>query len=120
MQNTDEVIDLETNMNCPTELHVHEMLGSVKIVCSGCDGHNHRFATVTDRPVALANGNHAHQLTFRTDSYNGHYHEFTGRTQGATQVDDRHVHYLEGVTTSRNGHRHEFRVATLIEDPIED
>lgn len=59
-------------------------------------------------------------MTFRTDSYEGHYHEFTGRTDGGRELCDRHVHCLEGTTTECANHRHCFRVVTLIEDPIGD
>lgn len=109
-----------SNCNCPVELHLHEVQGSVQIVSSGCDAHNHRFATVSSEPIVLANGTHVHQVTFRTDSYNGHYHEFTGRTERAVEIGDGHVHYLEAVTTEQAGHRHKFKVITHIEDPIED
>lgn len=104
----------------PTELHLHEVQGSVRIVSSDCDAHNHRFATVSCEPIELGRGDHAHIVTFRTDSYEGHFHEFSGRTTGAYRVGTGHVHYLEGVTTMQDGHRHSFKVITHIEDPIED
>lgn len=109
---------MEKHLNCPRETHVHEVQGSVRI--AGREPHNHRFATVSCEPVDLGNGRHAHQVTFRTDSYEGHYHEFTGRTDGGRELGDRHVHCLEGTTTECANHRHCFRVATLIEDPIGD
>ncbi len=111
---------MDYNRNCPVEFHLHEVQGSVRIINNGCDAHNHRFATVSCEPISLGNGNHAHQVTFRTDSYEGHYHEFSGRTEGAVRVGEGHVHYLEGITTEQNGHRHCFKVITNIEDPIED
>lgn len=116
----DEVIPMEKNNNCATEFHLHEVQGSVKIVGNGCEAHNHRFATVSCEPIDLGKGDHAHMITFRTDTYEGHYHEFTGRSSGADRVGDGHVHYLEGVTTAQDGHRHNFKVITHIEDPIED
>lgn len=108
------------NSYCPARVHLHEVQGSVKIAESRCDAHNHRFATVSCEPISLGNGHHAHQVTFRTDSYEGHFHEFTGRTSGEYEICDGHVHCLEGVTSEQDGHRHCFKVVTLIEDPIED
>lgn len=95
--------------------HVHEVLGDVKI--AGSDPHSHRFATVSKDAMPLGNRDHYHEIKFRTDFYNDHYHEFYGKTSGAIPVGDRHVHFLESVTSSNDGHRHEFRLATLIEDP---
>jgi hypothetical protein len=62
--------------------------------------------------------NHFHEVRFRTDFFEDHFHEFRGRTGGAIMVGDRHVHFLESVTTQNDGHRHAFRVATLIDNPI--
>ena len=117
----DEVIPMEKyHDKCPVEFHLHEVQGSVQVVGNECEGHNHRFATVSSEPVRLSNGNHAHQVTFRTESSEGHYHEVSGRTDGAVEVGDGHVHYLEGKTTEQAGHRHCFKVITHIEDPTED
>jgi hypothetical protein len=99
--------------------HVHEIVGSVQIAERGEDPHNHRFATVSGEAIPTTCGkNHVHQVRFRTDFYEGHYHEFFGTTCPAVEVGDRHVHFLESVTTENDGHKHCFRVATLIEDPI--
>lgn len=98
--------------------HVHEVQGSVKIAEVIEDPHNHRFATVSSEAIPYGNDNHYHIIRFRTDFYEGHHHEFRGRTGGAIKVGDRHVHFLESVTTCDDGHRHEFRLATFIEDPI--
>jgi hypothetical protein len=111
---------MSNNEHCPVRLHLHEVQGSVKIAERKCEPHNHRFATISCEPIFLGNDDHAHQVTFRTDSYEGHYHEFSGRTTGAFEVCDGHVHYLEGVTSEQDGHRHCFKVITHIEDPIED
>jgi hypothetical protein len=100
--------------------HVHEIQGSVKIAEREEDPHNHRFATVSGEAIPQHDGDHIHEVMFRTDFYEGHFHEFRGRTLGAVKVGDRHVHFLESVTTVNDGHRHEFRFATLIDDPIGD
>jgi hypothetical protein len=98
--------------------HVHEVQGSVEIAERQEDPHNHRFATVSGEAIPYGYG-HYHEVTFRTDFYEDHFHEFRGRTSGAIPVGgNRHVHFLESVTSVNDGHRHNFRVATLIEDPI--
>lgn len=62
-----------------------------------------------------------HEVCFRTDFYEGHFHEFKGRSGGAIDVGDgRHVHFAEAQTTQEDGHRHRFRAASLIQDPIGD
>jgi hypothetical protein len=63
---------------------------------------------------------HVHNVTFRTDFADGHYHEFIGRTSGAVIIGDRHVHYVESLTSREDNHRHKFRVVTLINEPIDD
>ncbi|MEE0777051.1 MAG: YmaF family protein [Bacillota bacterium] len=104
---------------CGKQTHVHEVVGSVEIE-GKCDPHNHRFATVTDEVIRTCKS-HIHEIKFRTDFYDDHYHEFCGRTSEAIPVGDgRHVHFLKSVTTENDGHKHKFRVATLIENPIED
>lgn len=101
-----------------TQEHVHEITGSVMIAEAGVDPHNHRFATVSGEAIPVGE-NHIHDVKFRTDFYEEHFHEFQGRTGIAIPISDgRHVHYLKSMTTQNDGHRHEFRVATLIEDPI--
>lgn len=97
--------------------HVHELLGSVQIA-GGVEPHNHRFATVTGEAIPCGPNDHVHEVCFRTDFYEDHFHEFKGRTCGAIQVGDRHVHFIESVTSVNDGHKHKFRAATLIEDPI--
>ncbi len=111
MKNSDESMMLT---------HVHELLGSVEIAEATTDPHNHRFATVTGQVILCGINNHVHDVFFRTDFYEDHFHEFCGRTGGMVVVDDRHVHFLESVTMVAEGHQHEFRVATLINDPIGD
>ena len=111
---------MERNCNYPVELHLHEVQGSVQDVIRDCEAHNHRFATVSCESIATGNGDHVHQVTFRTDTYKGHYHEFSGRTGEDYEICKGHVHYLEGVTTEQAGHRHRFKVITHIENPTED
>jgi hypothetical protein len=107
---------------CPPEVlrHVHEVLGSVRIAEAETDPHNHRFATVSGQAILVGGGDHVHEVFFRTDFYENHFHEFCGRTSGAVPVGDRHVHFLQSQTQEADEHFHEFRVATLILDPIGD
>jgi hypothetical protein len=102
------------------QFHVHEVQGSTEIAEREEDPHNHRFATVTGEAIPIGRYNHVHDVAFRTDFFENHYHEFCGRTLGAIPVGDRHVHFLESVTTVNDGHRHKFRLATFIEDPSSD
>ncbi|WP_313577503.1 YmaF family protein [Lacrimispora sp.] len=100
------------------QTHDHEVQGSVEIAEREEDPHNHRFATVSGEAIP-AGKSHIHEVKFRTDFYENHFHEFSGRTSLAIPVGGgRHVHFLESVTEVSDGHFHEFRVATLIEDPI--
>jgi predicted glycosyltransferase len=113
------IINAHGGGECPEELrHDHELLGSVMIAERGEDPHNHRFATVTGPAMPAGRDDHIHEVKFRTDFYEDHFHEFHGRTLGAVKVGDRHVHFLEDETTCEEGHRHKFRAATLIQDPI--
>lgn len=99
--------------------HVHEILGSVMIAEKQEDPHNHRFATVSGQAIPVGNGDHVHDVEFRTDFYENHFHLFKGRSGGMIPVGDgRHVHFAMAQTTVNDGHRHEFRVAALINDPI--
>ncbi len=99
--------------------HVHELVGSVKIAEEEDDPHNHRFATVTEEAIPVGEGQHIHEVCFKTDFFDDHFHEFRGKTGEAIPVGNRHVHCIESVTTVNDGHRHEFEAATLIENPIE-
>ena len=108
--------------NCPrpVEQHVHEILGSTFIAERCEDAHNHRFATVSGVAIPYQ-GSHVHNVTFRTDSYDGHFHKFSGQSSVAIPVGGgRHVHFASATTTTADGHSHEFRVASLIDNPIED
>jgi hypothetical protein len=109
---------INMNEDACRQMHVHEILGSVEIAEKAEDPHNHRFATVSGQAIPDGKGSHVHEVKFRTDFFEDHFHEFHGKTLGAVRVGDRHVHFLKSVTTEVDGHRHEFRVATLIENPI--
>lgn len=102
------------------QAHVHELQGSVEIAEPQTDPHNHRFATVSGEARPYGNNDHYHDVRFRTDFYEDHFHEGWGRTGGAIQTGDRHVHFLESMTTQNDGHMHRYRVATMIDDPIGD
>lgn len=101
--------------------HVHEVLGSTEVFGCCNDAHNHRFATVSGEAIPIGGGNdHVHEICFRTDFGDRHYHEFKGRTGGAVFVGGgRHVHFIEARTEEEDKHRHCFRAATLIESPID-
>ncbi len=102
------------------EQHVHEFLGStiVRERCEDC--HSHRFATVSDEAIRSGDS-HVHKIKFRTDSIDGHYHEFCGTSSRAIWVGDgRHVHFVKACTDVADGHTHAFRAASLIDDPTED
>lgn len=107
------------NPNCRVRQHNHEIVGSTVVAerCNDC--HNHRFATVSEEAIPYM-GSHVHTVKFRTDSYDGHYHEFCGTSSTAIPVGDgRHVHFAKAYTTPADGHTHEFRFASLIDNPIE-
>ncbi|MDF2587240.1 MAG: hypothetical protein K0S41_1081 [Anaerocolumna sp.] len=102
-----------------SQSHVHEIQGSVKFDDLSSSSHNHRFVTITEEATPVGLNDHVHEVVFRTDFINGHYHEYHGRTFGAIPVGDRHVHFLEGVTSTNNNHNHKFRFVTLIDNSIE-
>jgi hypothetical protein len=100
--------------------HVHEVQGCVKIAKRASDPHNHRFAAVSEEARSIGAGDHVHDVQFRTDNYENHYHEFYGTTGGAIKTGGKHVHFLKSVTSVSDGHFHVFELATLIEDPAAD
>lgn len=100
--------------------HVHELLGSTFTAEVGRDCHSHRFALTTGEAIPSGQGNHVHDVTFKTDTYEDHEHGFCGRTSEAIRVGDRHVHFLAGCVRPEDGHKHEFRAATLIDNPTGD
>ncbi|MDE6314503.1 MAG: YmaF family protein [Lachnospiraceae bacterium] len=108
-----------SNMDCKKQKHVHEIVGSTDTVseCSEC--HNHRFATVSGE--AIPEGcSHVHEVKFRTDFADGHYHEFCGKSSPAIDVGGgKHVHFAKACTTFEDGHKHQFQVASLIDSPLD-
>ena len=105
--------------NREREQHVHEILGSTLIAERCEDPHNHRFATVSGEAIRSGNS-HVHKIKFRTDSYDGHFHEFEGTSDPAIFVGDgKHIHFASAFTRESDGHKHEFKVASLIDTPIE-
>lgn len=101
--------------------HVHEILGSTDTIreCNGC--HNHRFATVSGEAIQIpGTRDHYHEVTFRTDFSDGHYHEFCGKTSGMIDVGNgKHIHFISDFTKEADGHSHAFQVASLIESPTD-
>jgi hypothetical protein len=105
------------------QTHVHEFLGSVKVVpeedCE--DFHNHRFAGVTGEAIFIGNHKHIHKIFTRTDFFDDHFHEICVETLENIPVGcGRHVHFVRGTTTENEDHVHDFMFATLIDDPIGD
>lgn len=107
--------------NTERQAHVHELVGSTQTEdnsCS-CGQHNHRFVTVTgEAEYREGVRGHVHKVEFTTDTFDGHYHEFCGYSEGAVDVGcGRHVHLVKDETTRNSQHDHDFIVATLIENP---
>lgn len=101
--------------------HVHEVTGSTRIFDECNDCHNHRFCTVSGEAIYTPGKNdHYHEIKFRTDFSDGHYHEFCGKSSGAIEVGNgKHVHFVKAFTTEEDGHKHEFQAATLIDSPTD-
>lgn len=105
--------------SCETQKHVHELTGSTAIVRECCECHNHRFCTVSDEAITVGNS-HVHEVKFRTDFADGHYHEFRGKSSPAINVGNgKHVHFVSARTEEEDGHQHQFQAATLIDSPID-
>lgn len=99
--------------------HVHELSGSTAVFTKCCECHNHRFCTVTGEAMRMGNS-HVHEVKFRTDFDDKHYHEFKGQTGPAYEVGEgKHVHYIKDFTQERDGHKHRFQAATFIDSPLE-
>lgn len=107
--------------NYQNQRHVHELTGHTRIVNEYNDCHNHRFCTVSGEAIYTRDrSNHCHEVKFRTDFSDGHYHEFYGKTSDAVEVGNgKHVHFIKDYTESEDGHVHEFQAATLIESPLD-
>lgn len=101
--------------------HVHELTGSTKVFqeCDEC--HNHRFCTVTGEAMYFpGKKDHFHEVKFRTDFSDGHFHEFYEKTGGAYEAGNgKHVHFINDFTEEEDKHKHEFQAATLIDSPID-
>ena len=75
------------NQNCSEQKHVHEITGSTQIFQECKDCHNHRFCTVSGEAMPIpGKKDHYHEVKFRTDFADGHYHEFCGKSSGAVDV----------------------------------
>lgn len=107
--------------NCEKQSHVHELTGSTKVFSECDECHNHRFCTVTgEAKYTPDKKDHYHEVKFRTDFSDEHYHEFYGKTSGAIDVGNgKHVHFLKDRTGEADGHKHEFQAATLIDSPTD-
>jgi hypothetical protein len=110
------------NSNCNNrdkQKHVHEVTGSTGFVSEQGCCHNHRFSTVSGEAIKTCDS-HVHEIKFRTDFSDGHFHEFCGRSGPAVCVGNgKHVHYAQALTECEDGHRHCFQVASLIESPTD-
>lgn len=105
--------------NCDKQKHVHEISGSTATISECNECHNHRFCTVSDEAIPMGDS-HVHEVKFRTDFSDGHYHEFCGRTCTAVEVGcGKHVHYINDESESADGHTHEFQAATSINSPTD-
>lgn len=99
--------------------HVHEIIGSTAVYGEGCGCHNHRFATVSGEAIPYGD-NHVHEVKFRTDFADGHYHEFYDMSSPAIGVGNgKHVHFASARTEEEDGHTHRFQVASLIDSPLD-
>lgn len=108
------------HQNYNMQRHVHEVTGSTASV-SECRGscHSHRFCTVSGEAVRMGDS-HVHEISFRTDFSDGHFHEFRGTSSPAIDVGDgKHVHFARACTSVEDGHKHEFQAASLINGPAD-
>lgn len=106
--------------NCDKrQRHVHEVTGSTLYEGQCCDSHNHRFSTVSGEAISIGK-THIHEIEFRTDFADDHYHTFCGKSGPAVDVGGgKHVHFAKSCTQMEDGHKHIFQVASLIESPTE-
>lgn len=107
------------NKDCEKQKHVHELTGSTAVFneCKEC--HNHRFCTVTGEAIKMGDS-HVHEVKFRTDFSDEHFHEFYGKTGPAKDVGNgKHVHFIKDLTSKEDGHKHRFQAATLIDSPTD-
>lgn len=112
-------MDFQNFNNCNDQKHVHEFIGSTAIVSECGDCHNHRFCTVSDEAIRMGNS-HVHEVKFRTDFSDGHFHEFCDKSGPAIEVGGgKHVHFAKAVTEEEDGHKHKFQAASLIDSPTD-
>lgn len=105
--------------DCDEQQHVHEILGSTACQSTCNDCHSHRIATVSGEAVA-SGCSHVHEVEFRTDFADGHYHTFCGTSSAAIDVGNgKHVHYVSDCTDTEACHAHPFQLATLIDSPTD-
>ena len=106
------------NRDRNSQRHVHEITGSTAIFNEEEECHNHRFATISGEAIRCGDS-HVHEVKFRTDFADGHFHEFCGTSSPAIEVGNgKHVHFASACT-EEDGHRHRFQVASLIESPLD-
>lgn len=99
--------------------HVHELTGSTAILSECGDCHNHRFCTISGEAIGEPS-RHVHEVVFRTDFSDGHFHEFRGKSSPPIQVGGgKHIHFVKAVTQKEDGHCHKFQAASLIDSPID-
>ena len=112
---------MHSQNECQKQRHVHELTGSTRIFSECDDCHNHRFCTVTGEAIYTRDKcDHCHEVKFRTDFSDEHYHEFCGKTSGAIEVGNgKHVHFISDISEEADEHQHEFQAATLIDSPID-
>lgn len=107
------------NRDRNSQRHVHEITGSTAIFNEEEECHNHRFATISGEAIRCGDS-HVHEVKFRTDFADGHFHEFCGTSSPAIEVGNgKHVHFASACTEEEDGHRHKFQVASLIESPLD-
>jgi len=99
------------------QAHLHEIQGVVQPAGHGGQAHAHRFSVMSGEAVKTENGDHIHEVKFKTDFYGDHFHEFIGRTSESIPTGDRHVHFLQSETSTNEDHRHAFRLVCLMDDP---
>ena len=116
---SEQELSLSSRCDYNKQKHVHEVTGSTATVIECKECHNHRFATVSGEAMKMGNS-HVHEIKFRTDFADGHYHEFCGKSSPAIDVGNgKHVHFLKALTEVEDGHKHRFQVASLIDSPID-
>ena len=107
------------NRDRNSQRHVHEITGSTAIFNEEEECHNHRFATISGEAIRCGDS-HVHEVKFRTDFADGHFHEFCSTSSPAIEVGNgKHVHFASACTEEEDGHRHRFQVASLIESPLD-